>query len=41
MKKLFLIGLVLFTITVIVTSCGGNRNGVGCPTANSSKPFRA
>jgi hypothetical protein len=41
MKKLLVIATILFTVSVVFSSCGGNRNGVGCPTASKSKPFRA
>jgi hypothetical protein len=41
MKKLLIIATVLFTITVLVSACGGSRNGAGCPTASKTKPFRA
>jgi predicted small secreted protein len=44
MKKLLVIVAVLFTVSMIATSCGGSRRGggsEGCPTANKAKPFRA
>ena len=41
MKKISLFIVLLFTITTLVTACGGSRGGAGCPTPNKSKPFRA
>lgn len=32
MKKIILAALVLFTLSVIITSCGAAR-GIGCPGA--------
>jgi hypothetical protein len=41
MKKLLLVLLVAAGVSIVASSCGGQRKGVGCPTANSNKPFRA
>jgi hypothetical protein len=41
MKKILVMFVVMFTIVIAVSSCGGTKKGMGCPTANSAKPFRA
>ncbi len=49
MRKILLILTVLFAVAVVTQSCGasrgntsrGNKNGVGCPSGNPNKPFRA
>jgi predicted small secreted protein len=41
MKKSILIIIALAFSTILITSCAGSRQGMGCPTSGSNKPFRA
>jgi predicted small secreted protein len=41
MKKSILVIIAVALTTIFIASCAGSRQGMGCPTSGSNKPFRA